>query len=152
MSSTYSLTNRDDIAVEDENDNKFGRRKIVLKANHFKVKMKAREIWQYKIAFLHPDKGPAVKTKEDRRGIFDAFVEQYVEGDAPLNQSGFDKTMARKTNYSVVFDGTDLAYHYADLTKQPFWQKHQTHSNWNKALHDPIAQNEEFVIASTRVS
>lgn len=151
--SPYSVKKRDDVPHnEHEDEKKFARRKIVLKANHFKVKMNAREVWQYKIAFLHPVKGPAVKTKEDRRGIFDAFVEQYVESSAGLNKSGFDKTMVPKMNYSMVFDGTDLAYHYVDLTKQEFWQKRQTRLNWNEVLRNPIAHNDEYVMAKNRVS
>ena len=67
------------------------------------------------------------------------------------NQSGFDKTIARKTNYSMVFDGTDLAYHYVDLTKNGFWQQRQTRMNWKAALRNPIANNEEYVMASNRV-
>ena len=151
LSSTYSIKSRDDVAVECADDKRFDRKKIVLKANHFKVKMNAREVWQYKIAFLHPKKGPAVKTKEDRQGIFEAFVEQYVESEELVNQSGFDKTIARKTNYSMVFDGTDLAYHYVDLTKKGFWQQRQTRMNWNAALRNPIANSEEYVMASNRV-
>ena len=153
--SSYSVKARDKVPEKDESDfdQKFRRRKIVLKANHFKLKIQAKAVWQYKLAFLHPAKGPAVKTKEDRRGIFDAFVDQYVEAENKMNVSGFDATMRpeKKENYSMVFDGMDLAYHYVDLTKTDFWQGNCIKSNWNKAIADPIADNEQYRLAKNRV-
>ena len=149
--SKLSVKPRDMVPDNDPDDpdfnRKFPRRKIVLKANHFKVKIQAKAVWQYKFAFLHPNKGPAVKTKEDRRGIFDAFVDQFVEAENKMNVSGFDATMRqeKKENYSMVFDGMDLAYHYVDLTKTKFWLENHTRQNWNKAIADPIARNDEYV-------
>ena len=155
FSSGHLVKARDKVPENDEPDfdRKFQRRKIVLKANHFKLKIQAKAVWQYKFAFLHPAKGPAVKTKEDRRGIFDAFVDQYVEAENKMNVSGFDATMRpeKKENYSMVFDGMDLAYHYVDLTRTNFWQGNVIKANWNKAIADPIADNEEFRLARNRV-
>ena len=87
-SSNFTVKTRADVPDSGPEDDKFERKKIVLRANHFKLKIKARNVWQYKLAFLHPEKGPAIKTKEERRGIFDAFIEQYVDNSDKLNVSG----------------------------------------------------------------
>ena len=86
--SSYNVKTRSQVPDEGPEDNNFRRKQIVLRANHFKLKIKARNVWQYKIAFLHPDKGPAIKTKEERRGIFDAFIDQYVNSADKMNVSG----------------------------------------------------------------
>ena len=44
----------------------------------------------------------------------------------------------RKENYSMVFDGTDLAYHYEDLTLTQFWCENVKNENWNDAVAEHI--------------
>ena len=87
-SSNFTVKTRAEVPDSDPEDDNFKRKKIVLRANHFKLKIKAQNVWQYKLAFLHPDKGPAIKTKEERRGIFDAFIDQYVNDADKMNVSG----------------------------------------------------------------
>ena len=62
---------------------------------------------------------------------------------------GFDATMKpeRKENYSMVFDGTDLAYHYEDLTLTDFWLKNAKTKNWNEAVSEHIVKDEQFRMA-----
>ena len=62
---------------------------------------------------------------------------------------GFDATMKpeRKENYSMVFDGTDLAYHYEDLTLTDFWVKNAKTQNWNEAVSEHIVKDEQFRMA-----
>ena len=62
---------------------------------------------------------------------------------------GFDATMKqeRNENYSMVFDGTDLAYHYEDLTLTNFWLQNARMQNWNQAVSDHIINDENFQMA-----
>ena len=53
----------------------------------------------------------------------------------------------RKENYSMVFDGTDLAYHYEDLTLTDFWLQNAQLGNWNEAVSQHIVNNEQFRMA-----
>jgi len=56
------------------------RRKIILRANHFKVNITLKKLWQYRIDWTTPESGsaPALKTKEERRAAFQSFVDQYI--------------------------------------------------------------------------
>ena len=101
------------------------------------MKLRATTIYQYKLAFLPPESGPALKTKEDRRELFEKLVEQYVNTTADV--SGFNTTanesvLERQNGLGMVFDGVDLAYFYKDLTKYEFWTTNQNTGNWNVAL------------------
>ena len=118
-------------------------KEIRLNANYFKLKIRARTIYQYKLAFLPPRSGPALKTREDKRELFEALVEQYVNRTA--DESGFNATcndsiLVRQKGLGMVFDGVDLAYFYKDLTKEALWREKRKSGNWNKALRDEVEQ------------
>lgn len=74
---------RKDVIEQPSKEKKeFARKKIKLRANHFKVNIETRQLWQYRIDWSAPESGsaPALKTKEERRAAFNSFVEQYIHG------------------------------------------------------------------------
>ena len=52
--------------------------RIILSAC-FQIKIKAPQLWQYKLAFLSSDRGPTLKTHDEKRAVFQAFVDQFVK-------------------------------------------------------------------------
>ena len=97
---------------------------------HFKVKIRAQNLWQYKIAFLPSEKGPSVTSREEKWSLFNAFVSQYIN--KSLDESGFNATMVQSNGIGMVFDGEGLAYYYKDLEKENFWEARR--QNWKKPI------------------
>ena len=60
-------------------DGKF--KTIKVNVNHFKIKIKAQALWQYKIAFLPSASGPSVTTREHKWSLFGAFVTKWIENE-----------------------------------------------------------------------
>lgn len=60
-------------------DGKF--KKIKVNVNHFKIKIKAQALWQYKIAFLPSERGPSVTSREEKWSLFNSFVTQCIDNE-----------------------------------------------------------------------
>ena len=78
------IPSRQDITDRKENENEKllkGHKTIKVNVNHFKIKLKAQALWQYKIAFLPSDLGPSVTSREEKWSLFNAFVTQCIDNE-----------------------------------------------------------------------
>ena len=78
------IPSRKDIIDRPENENKslVSKHKLIkVNVNHFKIKLKAQALWQYKIAFLPSENGPSVTSREEKWSLFNAFVTQCIDNE-----------------------------------------------------------------------
>ena len=72
------IPSRTDVENRRGRDKEFKRTTIALKANHFKVKISTKGLYQYRIDWSPPMErtAPPLKSKQDRKKAFEAFFKQ----------------------------------------------------------------------------